>query len=272
MEGTTPGVQPDIQPKPDLSSILSKAQEAGKQTRVESVAAVKQRGSELRDSFRERLTQAREKAGQALNGLKKFGEQWKADTAKYADAAIGIATNSEVRAALGSYMQEKVRDAREKLNTKYSEIQEAILDKKDQAVSRFQEGIRELWKRAKEKLVQPQVTKAREIANNVRRTWGETKAAGIEAGENVVNFFQTQAENTRNGIRARGAEIVAAWNDILAKPREARAALLGGLGEKLVGTANADMTLAQQRRVRATEHRAAASVIRTGGATPTGTK
>jgi hypothetical protein len=272
MEATSLGAQPDIQQRPDLSSILKKAQEAGKQQRAENVAAVKQGGSELRASLVLRVTQAREKAIQAWTGVKESGKQLKADTVKYTDVAIGIATNSEVRAALGGYMQEKVHDAREKLNTKYGEIREAILDKKDQAVSRFQEGVRGLWRNANEKLVQPQITKAKEIATNIRQKWGEIKAAGRETGEKVVNFFQQQAESTRNGIRARGAEIGAAWNDVLAKPREARAALLGKLGEKLVGTANADKSAAEQHRVRATEHRASASIIRTGGAVAAGIK
>lgn len=256
-------VTPDQQSeKPSLNTILGQAKEAGNQTRVEGVDTLKQKGSELRTNFLQRVTQAREKARGAWQGVKEVGAQWKTDTVKYADITLGLATNSEVRAALGGFMQDKVLEARDRLSDKKAEITDKTLQKKDDAVARVQEGMRALWTQANEKLITPQVTKAREIAKNVRQTWGETKDAGREAADVITNYFTTQAENTRNGIRARSADVSASWNDILAKPKEIRASLLGGLGEMLLKIAHSDLDQARSKRENATGYRAGAVIIR----------
>ncbi|EKD65688.1 MAG: hypothetical protein ACD_50C00016G0005, partial [uncultured bacterium] len=176
------------------------------------------------------------------------------------DIVMGFATSSEARSALTGFMSEKVTDAREKFRAQNKAVKERFLDDRDFLFSKFKEGGRSLLTRANEKLVQPQIARAAEIGGKLK-----------SGGERVRNFFQTQAENTRNGIRARRADVTARWNELLAKPGEIKAGLFRGLGERLLGSASTSSERAQQHRVHATELRTSASAIRGSSATAAGT-
>lgn len=75
--------------------------------------------------------------------------------------------------------------------------------------NRFKEATRVLLGKADERLVMPQTEKATEIAE-------KTKTGSVR------DFFKTQSENFRDGIKIRGNDIAAGWYDFLALTNKGR--------------------------------------------------
>lgn len=238
---------------PQTPDIINKPQEAGAQNNKEGGIL-----SGLKESFFNRVTQAKERFNKADKGRK--------ETVPNLDGAVIKGARPEFRGRtpdgkwlvdlVGGHV-DNVRNAEDKLNEKNDEIKEQTLEKKDEAASGFQDKVRGLWTKANDKLVKPQVEKAREVASKVKG-----------GGENIKNYFGSQAETARNDIREIASDWVREWKDVFKLHEEIKSGILGG---KLTDSANNSRGLAQEKSLQSLRFRAAENVFR-GGATALGKK
>ena len=134
----------DTQSKPGFGDILKQAGEAGQKTRAEAFKPA----SEVKAGFFSAITKARETAKSAWNGAREIGSK----IGKTVDVALGVASSSEVRAALGGYVEGRAIDAKDALKARAEEIREAAINRKDEAVEGFKKRVGNLWNTANEKL------------------------------------------------------------------------------------------------------------------------
>jgi hypothetical protein len=236
-------------PKPtSLADILKQARETGEN---------KRKGSENTT-----WAKAKEFAKAAWKNTAEEMKQMKKDYTAISDTINGLATNSEVRAALAGYIQERSDTAKRELKIKFTDVKDGIIASKDAALKGCTDRLKNLWIDAKKTLIQPQIDRATQISRDIQSTWKETTTAGKEVADIVVGFCQDQARNTQNGIRARSAEVQASWNTLLARPGELTDKVIGGFATKLEGYASAGRASARERRARASEHQVHAQNIR----------
>jgi hypothetical protein len=236
-------------PKPtSLADILKQARESGEN---------KRKGTENTT-----WAKAKEFAKNAWRTTSESMKQIKKDYTAVSDTINGLATNSEVRAAMAGYMQERSDTAKRELKIKFRDVKDGIVAQKDAAITNCHDKLTQLWTDAKTSHIQPHVDRAVKIGNTIKETWKETTQAGNEAKNIVVGFVQEQGRNIQNGIRARGAETQAAWNTILAKPGEITDKVISGFATRLEGVASASRASAREKRARASEHQVHAQNIR----------
>lgn len=237
---------------PQNPDIINKIPEVGGQAKEGGIL------SGLKESLSKRVGQAKERFDTANEGRKK--------TAPNLDGAVIKGARPELRGKtpdgkwlvdlVGGHV-DNVRNAEDKLNEKNDEIKEQTLEKKDEAASGFQDKVRGLWTKANEKLVKPQVEKARELAAKVKG-----------GGENIKNYFQGQAETARNDIRKMASDWVGEWKNVFKLHEEIKSGILGG---KLTDSANNSRGLAEEKSLQSLRFRGAENVLR-GGAAALGKK
>lgn len=238
-------------PNPTLAEALNLAREKGVQTREGGVNTFQT----LKDSLRNRYDSARNRLTDTKASLSRIGGETKALVKTTIDIGIGLSTNQEARRAVG----EAVRFNYDKANEAFDEKRNNILDiaeaKRDEVITRILGKMSEVGASFRDRLISPQVARAREITNNIQI-----------GGQEMAQFFRSQAENTKNGFMARKAEIAADWHDLLSKPPELKASLFGKLGEKMTNFANGERETSLKRKSVAGECRGAAAHFRTSPA------
>lgn len=262
------------------SGLLQRAAERGQELRGERQQRRQEQREQLKQSLRERLTQVKERAKSAWNGTKEASQQVKAGMETARNVAEGF-TDPALRQELRSEITEHVNETRDALGVRLSEIHDNMDARREDAVARFQGGVREIRSEVNEHVISPTLNSADRVkdavVNGAREgalfTVGlgvvaaeagkQAVESGIQTSENVKNaaearakewsgrlkgFFRRQGEGVKNNMNARRLEISAAKDRTLAGVGEASVSGMESFVAKVNGMGARVSEFATQKR------------------------